>query len=599
VGWIALEVVDQLVGQGKLPDWTYDVFLTWFAFGLVASAVIGWFHGEKGRQRAPPMEIAALVLLAFGALATSTSVYSRSQTGPDSSLRPGTVDGLDPSSIAVLYFDGPGGELAHLSDGLTEELIAQLSQVRGLSVVSQNGSDQFRDSPLGLDSIARLLEVGTLVRGNLGGSDGSIRVNLSVVEGASGTEVRRIAFERPSTDLLGVSDSIAAEMSEVLRVWLGEEVRVRRGVEETDNAQAWEYFQQGERARKEGEASLVQDDVEGLVNSFGRADYLWSQAEALDASWLRPITARSLLAVRWTQLSAGDPSEAAEWIESGMGLVGRALQQDPRLPEALQARGTLEYLRWALNLVDGHEQADSVFSSALGDLRAAVRFDPTLADAWSVLSVVQSQVPNLVEAKVAAQRAYEADAFLRSADAVLLRLYTTSYDLEQFPDARRYCATGRQRFPDDPAFVECELWLMASRAMAPEVDRAWQLLDEFQQLTPPQLRPYERLKGRMVVGGVIARAGLPDSARSVFQESRGDVDVDPARELLGVEAIFRVQMGESEAALELLRTYLTASPEHRFGWQWTSHWWWRDLQDDPEFIQLLEAPAAEEAAPES
>jgi hypothetical protein len=37
----------------------------------------------------------------------------------------------------------------------------------------------------------------------------------------------------------------------------------------------------------------------------------------------------------------------------------------------------------------------------------------------------------------------------------------------------------------------------------------------------------------------------------------------------------------------LLKTYLTASPGHRTGWRWTSHWWWRRIQDNPEFQLLM------------
>ena len=90
-----------------------------------------------------------------------------------------------------------------------------------------------------------------------------------------------------------------------------------------------------------------------------------------------------------------------------------------------------------------------------------------------------------------------------------------------------------------------------------------------------------------MVGGVVARAGLPDSASSVFLSARTGPDVDPTQELLGIEAIFRIQMGDEDEAIRLIKTYLTASPEHRTGWKWSSHWWWREIQDNPEFQQLV------------
>jgi tetratricopeptide (TPR) repeat protein len=232
-------------------------------------------------------------------------------------------------------------------------------------------------------------------------------------------------------------------------------------------------------------------------------------------------------------------------------------------------------------------QAQGLLASAEEDLEEATRLQPSLANSWNVLSVVHSQKPDLIEAKISARRALEEDAFLLAAESILWRLYATSYDLEQFPDAVQYCDEGKRRFPENARFAECELWLLASRAMEPDVDRAWELLARIHEAEPPQGHDFRHLLGRMVVGGVLARAGLTDSANAVWVGSRGNPEIDPALELLGFEAVFRLQAGEEEEAMRLVKTYLTASPEHRAGWRWTSHWWWRGLQDNPEFQQLM------------
>ena len=129
--------------------------------------------------------------------------------------------------------------------------------------------------------------------------------------------------------------------------------------------------------------------------------------------------------------------------------------------------------------------------------------------------------------------------------------------------------------------------MLLSPRTEPDVDRAWELLARFEELSPPQSREHDRLQGRIVVGGVLARAGLADSANSVFLSARTGTDVDPTQELLALEAVFRIQMGEEDEAIQLIRTYLTTSPEHRAGWEWTSHWWWRGIQDNAEFQQLV------------
>jgi serine/threonine-protein kinase len=350
---------------------------------------------------------------------------------------------------------------------------------------------------------------------------------------------------------------------------------------------AWTLVQRAERATKQGEDALLEDALDGFVAAFRSADSLLVEAEAADPSWHQPPSMRGHLARRWAQLSAADPLEAGEWIETGLAHVERALALDATSAAALETRGMLRYLWWTLSLEPNAAAAVDLLRGAESDLSAAVRYDPTRANAWNVLSVIHSQNQDPVDAKLTAQRAYEEDAYLRAADQLLSRLYSTSYDLEQFPDAVEYCAEGRRRFPTDPQFVECELWLMASPAGEPDVARSWQLLERLEELSPPELRDRSALRGRIIVGGVLARAGLADSANAVLLSARTGPEVDPSRELLGLEAVFRLQMGEEEEALELVKTYLTASPEHRAGWQWSSHWWWRPLQANAEFRQLV------------
>ena len=491
--------------------------------------------------------------------------------------------------ILVLYFDdvSPGASLGYLADGLTDALIRELSLVPSLEVISANGSLQFRGTDLPLDSVAAVVRAGTVVSGTVGEAGDRVRVNVALADGQSGAEFRRGSFERPNADLFGIQAELAEEVARFLREWLGAEVELRSGRRGTESVAAWALLQRAERASRQGEDALLEGDLEGFVAAFQGADSLLAEAEVADPAWARPPSMRAHLARRWGQLSAGDPLEAGGWIEQGLTHVGRAVARDGRNAEALETRGMLHYLRWALSLETDPAAATELLAAAEADLNAAVRYDPTRANAWNVLSMIHAQESDPVDAKLTALRAYEEDAYLRAAEQLLWRLYSTSYDLEQFPDALEYCAEGRRRFPRNPQFVECQLWLMASRAGEPDVERAWALLSELGELSAPPIRERNVTRGRIIVGGVLARAGLPDSANSVLLAARTGPDVDPSRELLAVEAVFRIQMGQEEEAVELVKTYLTASPEHRAGWQWTSHWWWRPIQDDPEFRQLV------------
>ena len=586
-GWIATEVVGQPAEHGVIPELAYRLVLVWYLIGIPITLVLGWFHGEKGHQKFSRVEVALLsVLLVCGVGASGLTITRYSGAAPAAAE---SSPGYDLRRVAALYFRdlSPGRSLQYLADGLTEALIEELSGVSGLSVVSRNGVGQFRDSELSRDSIANLLDAGTLLEGTVESRGDEIEVTVRLFDGATGTPRRDRVLDRPANDPLAIRAELPGEVAVLLREWLGDEVQLRRFEEGTEDVGAWSLLQRGEKARKDGEAALAGGDVEGLEAAFQEADSLLAAAMELDSEWVEPVILRANLTYRLAQLAAGDPLEARSHIESGMELADQATLMAPREGSAHAARGRLKYLRWMLGLARGPGEAESLLRSAEEDLETATGRDGSLADAWATLARIRAQKPDNVQAKLDARRAFEADAFLTSAQDVLWLLYTTSYDLEQFPDAVQYCDEGRRRFPSTAFFTECQLWLLASRAVDPDPDRAWQLVDSLVELSNPRAREVTRLKGQILVGGVLARANLPDSAHSVFLASRPTPAVDPGQMLLGVEAIFRLQMGETEEALNLLKIYLTTSPEHRSGYRWTSHWWWRDLHSNQEYRTLV------------
>ena len=93
----------------------------------------------------------------------------------------------------------------------------------------------------------------------------------------------------------------------------------------------------------------------------------------------------------------------------------------------------------------------------------------------------------------------------------------------------------------------------------------------------------------MLVAEVLARANQPDSARKVLLEARAGADVDPNLELSFFEAHVRTVLGDHEEAIELLNTYMAGFFAGGGGdaGDWASHWWWRDLQSNPDFQALV------------
>ena len=524
---------------------------------------------------------AVLLVLIFGATRLSR----------DRGARPASGDHLlDPGAIAVLYFEdlSPGGEFQYLADGLTEGLIRDLSRVSGLDVVSGNGVAQFRGSTAPPAEIAGSLETGTLIRGSVEPVGDQLRVSVRMVEGTSGVDIDRAQFDVPSGAFLAAQDSLVDEVTWLLRERLGEEIRLRMRRAETSSVEAWALVQRGESERKAAEAALPTGDAEAVFASFHRADSLFALAATADPAWVEPPTLRGWVAYRESRL-ASDLDAALEGIGRSLARAEEALALDPNAPKALELRGTTRYFKFLLGVTADPGEAQTLLRNARGDLEAAVDTDPSLASAHSTLSHLYYQTGELTQACLAAQLAYEADAYLDLANEILWRLFTTSFDTERLAQARGWCEEGRRRFPDEYRFWECKLWELTMPAVAPDVGEAWSLWERTVDLTPEPLKEYQSHRTLMGVAGVIARAELPDSARAVLSRARAGADVDAGGDLPYLEARVRTVLGDHQEAVDLLRQFLIgfSFQDQEEAEEWGNHWFWRDLRGNPDFERLI------------
>lgn len=494
--------------------------------------------------------------------------------------------GLDPRHLAVLYFEdaSSGKSLGYLADGLTEGLIRALREVRDLEVISPVGVEPYRGSTLPRDSIARALGAGTLVLGEVEEDGGRLRVTVRLVDGSSGAEFERASMEQPAANVLALGDTLAVEAARLVRARLGEEISMRRLREGTRNANAWSLLQRAQRLRRDGEAS---SDTLALFRAYEQADTLLAQAEALDPSWPDAPALRGWLDYWRSRRHGDDPPAADRFITRGLEHVERALARSSDDPNALELRGDLRYWRWLLPIERDQARAAQLLRDARKDLEDAVKVNPGQAGAWATLSHLYYQVGSLVDVNLAARRALEEDAFLGNADVVLSRLFYSSYDLGQFSDGAHWCAEGGRRFPDNPKFAECRLFLMTTRQEVPNVPRAWRILDSVLARTAPRDTAYQRAYDQTVLAAVLARAGAVDSARRVLQRSRGDAESDPSRDIAYVAAFSYTVLGDKANALEQLKLYLAANPSRRQGLADDAGWWFRPVENDPAFRQVV------------
>ncbi len=598
-GWIVTSVVDQVVDREVLPPVVYEVTLTLFLFGILAASIVGWYHGEKGAQKAPPIEIAMLVVVGMAALGTSTRVVRGALN--EATLRDSLADaGVDLRSIGVLYFEdlSPDGSAQAVAEGITEGLIGTLGAVRELDVASRNGSRAVREldvDRVGADSIARVhgdpeilsfqhprvLGVGTVVAGTVQPVGDEIRVTVRLLEGRDGIEISRESFRWPADEVAVVGSELATEVGNTLREQLGVELRLREGQSSAPNTTAWLHVARAERAIKAAEDALLAGDGEAYFEAWDAADAALVDARGAAPDWVQPLVLRAQVAYGpWRY--AGDTEEQLEVLDRAVELANQALAMEPDHPGALEWRGTARYARWLLE-ADEDAELDRLLQSARSDLERARTLDDTRASVKSTLSHLYYQVSEEYEAVIAAREAYAQDAFLSVADDIVYRLFEASYDLDNHDDAVEWCLEGRDRFPEDFRFVQCQILALTMGESEPDVSRAWSLFDEMRAMMPEGDRS-ELIQGitRTFIGGVIGRAGLPDSADAVMVGARLSPDVDPVEEQMSREAAMRSVIGDVDGAIDRLQRFMLANPGHFPG----EHWWWTNAERDPRFDRL-------------
>jgi eukaryotic-like serine/threonine-protein kinase len=500
------------------------------------------------------------------------------------------VGGLDPRHIAVLYFDdqSAGHQLGYLADGLTDALIGQLGAVRSLKVISSAGVARYRGDSIAPDSIARALAVGTLVRGAVDRDGGKLRVTVHLLDGASGAEYQRSAFDLPAGNILAVRDTLAGQVGAMIRKRLGQEITLRDQRAQTTNPDAWALVQLGTQWRRRGEQVMAAGDTATLRRDFASADSAFTQAARLDPGWATPAIGQATAAYKLSRFYGfGQRETAALWIDSALGHVGQALHLTPTDPDALALRGTLRYWRWILGLAPDAASGAALLDSARVDLEAAVGHDPGEAAAWGVLASLYYQKNDVELAKLSARRAYDEDAWLSNADVILWRLFAASYDLEQFPEAAHWCDVMGRRFPGDVRAVECPLRLMATKGMTPDISKGWRLADSLVALSPTGDQPAARLRAQVLVAGALAHAGLADSARHVLARVNPTPDIDPTHDLDEDKGVVYLMMGDKDQALHELERYLAANPARSNDVATDATWQWRSLHDDPRFKALF------------
>ena len=151
------------------------------------------------------------------------------------------------SAIAVLPFDNMSGDLdqEYFSDGITEDIITELSRFRELQVMARNSSFYYKGQAIKVQDVGRELGVSYIVEGSVRKAGNRVRVTVQMVEVESGTHVWAERYDRELEDIFAVQDEITQSIVSVLPNRLRSAMTEQVQRKSTESLSAYEYFLQG------------------------------------------------------------------------------------------------------------------------------------------------------------------------------------------------------------------------------------------------------------------------------------------------------------------------------------------------------------------
>jgi adenylate cyclase len=150
----------------------------------------------------------------------------------------------DRTSIAVLPFQNNSGdpEQEYFSDGISEDLITDLSKLSGLRIISRNAAFAFKGRITRAEAIAKELGVNFILEGSVRKAGQRVRITTQLVNGSSGEQVWAERYDRELSDIFAVQDEITHTIIEQLRVTLLPEEKVAVELRGTSNAEAYQLL---------------------------------------------------------------------------------------------------------------------------------------------------------------------------------------------------------------------------------------------------------------------------------------------------------------------------------------------------------------------
>jgi adenylate cyclase len=340
VAWLLAQVAELALDSFDAPGWVIKSVLLLLALGLPVALFFAWafeltpegLKKEKDVDRSQSVTrqtgrklntlIIGVLIIAVGMLIADKFIAQPEDTAPASQVTSTNIN-----SIAVLPFVdmSPAKDQEYFTDGLTENLLHALAQIKELKVAGRTSSFAFKGLNTDLRDIGKQLNVSSILEGSVQKAGARIRITTQLINVEDGYHLWSETFDRDLTDIFSVQDEIAGAVASALRIsLLGDESVTKTTTNDFEAYNAYllglSYFNK-----------RTSDDWDLAIEEFQRA---LEKDPDMALAWAKLSQAISL--------RTGFGSEFTAGFEKARTAAERAIELDPDLADAYLALAKIQ-----------------------------------------------------------------------------------------------------------------------------------------------------------------------------------------------------------------------------------------------------------------
>ena len=362
-----LDLTFEHLGERKVKNIAEPVFVYRVAIDDKAAAFVTQVMPDEAtpKRRLRPIAAAGAVLIFAGGY-----VFWWQPWGPHE--EPAVVDDTllplpDKPSIAVLPFDNLSGdpEQEYFADGITDDLITDLSKLSGVFVISRNSVFTYKDRAVNVPKIARELGVRYVLEGSVRRDGESVRINAQLVDGTTGGHVWADRYNGTLDDIFALQDKVIGQIVAQLKVKLTNTEQGQLARIPTTSLEAYDNY-----LRAEQEGYYIADSAR-----YRRILKFYGKAIELDPEFADAYSGYARALVEIMRFNYDDVIPGLVAQKEAYGAAGRALRLDPKNARAYVVLAFLQML-------------DGRYSEAIESARKTVSWSPSNAEAKMNLALV-------------------------------------------------------------------------------------------------------------------------------------------------------------------------------------------------------------------